>query len=250
MNFILQFFNVVLYKPLLNILVLLWVYIPGSDFGLAIIVLTLTIKLILHPISLKSLRSQRKLSDLQPKIKEVQNKFKNDKQRQSQAMMELYQKEKINPFSGCLPILLQLVIMIALYQVVLKGFQPEVLQASLYSFVPNSSTLNYSFLWLFNLRHPVFIVVLALITGIAQFFQAKTATPQFAKDKNSAATSFSSIMQTQMLYFFPLLSVFIVWKFGAAVGLYWLTSTLFSIGEQYLVNSKSKIKNKNVHPVK
>ena len=100
---LIQFFNLVLYQPLLNALILLYNFLPGNDFGLAVIVLTIIIRLILHPTSVKAIKSQKALSLLQPKLKEIQRKYKNDRAKLARATMELYQKEKISPFSGCLP---------------------------------------------------------------------------------------------------------------------------------------------------
>ncbi len=230
-------FNTILYQPLLNILVLLYVYLPGHDFGIAVILLTLIIKIILFPISFKSIKSQKSLSRLQSKIKEIQEKHKDDKTKQSQAMMELYQKEKINPFSGCLPLLLQLPVLIALYQVFLKGLKPEVFKTFLYGFVPSPEVINFSFLGIVDLSQPNFI--LALLAGLFQFFQAKISFLK-NKEKTEKKGDFSSMMQNQMIYFLPIFTVFIVWKLGAIIGLYWIVSTLFSIGEHYIVKSKIK----------
>lgn len=228
-----EFFNLILYQPLLNGLILLYLFLPGHDFGVAVVVLTLIIKIILFPVSLKALRSQKIISRLQPKIKEIQKRYQNDKEKQSREIFALYQKEKINPFSGCLPLLLQLPILIALYQVFLKGFKSEVLKSFLYSFVPYPKSIDLTFLGLVNLAQPNFL--LALIAGIFQFFQSKLSLSQpssFKKDEKI------QIFQKQMIYFFPLITIFIVWKLGGIVALYWITSTLFSIGEQFLVQKQ------------
>ncbi|MCJ7829521.1 YidC/Oxa1 family membrane protein insertase, partial [Patescibacteria group bacterium] len=129
-------FNIILYKPLFNALVLLYQYLPGHDFGIAVIILTIIIRLILYPLMVQSIRSQKVVSELQPKIQEIQLKYKNDKEKLAKATMELYQKEKINPFGGCLPLLIQLPILIALYQVFWKGLQPGAM-VNLYNFVPS-----------------------------------------------------------------------------------------------------------------
>ena len=103
MEFFISAFNTILYKPLFNALVVLYQYLPGKDFGVAVIVLTLIIRFILYPLMVKSIKSQKVLSELQPKIKEIQEKLKEDKEKQTKEMMALYQREKINPFGGCLP---------------------------------------------------------------------------------------------------------------------------------------------------
>ena len=237
MGALISFFNIVLYQPLLNGLILLYTYLPGQDFGVAVIVFTLLIKLILHPSSLHAIRSQKAMAKIQPKVKEIQKKYKGDRQKQAQATMELYKKEKISPFSGCLPLLLQLPILIALYQVFLKGLKPESLTASLYSFVPNPGEIVPVLLGIVNLSQPN--LLLALLAGILQFFQSKISVGRQKTKKGD----FSSMMQNQMLYFFPIFTVFIVWKLGSIIGLYWIVSTLFSIGEQYMVKSKAKNEN-------
>ena len=234
MNVLTQFFNIVFYQPLLNALILLYHYLPGKDFGVAILVLTVIVRLILHPSSVKAIKSQKALSSLQPKLQELQKKYKNDQEKLARATLELYQKEKISPFSGCLPLLLQLPILIALYRVFffLKDYNPETLKTLLYNFVPYPGTINLTFLGIINLAQPNFF--LALIAGILQYFQSKIS---IGKQKTKKG-DFSSMMQSQMLYFFPVFTVLIVWKLGAIIGLYWIFSTLFSIGEQYLINKK------------
>jgi len=242
MNFLIQLYHLILLQPLLNGLVLLYVFLPGHDLGVAVIVLTLIIRLILHPVSLKGLKSQKVLSSLQPKIKEVREKFKNDRQGQSAAMMELYRKEKISPLSGCLPLLLQLPIIIALYQVFLRATDSQFLVDNLYSFVPNPGVMSTTFLGVFQLQDKTFALVIAILAGLAQFWQAKIASP------NTTGTGgkgdIASMLQKQMLYVFPVLTVFIIYKIGGLIGIYWLFSTLVSVAEQYLANHvRNKVSN-------
>ncbi len=238
MNFFLQLYQVILFQPLLNGLVLLYVFLPGHDLGTAVIILTLLIRLLLHPISAKGLKSQKVLSSLQPKIKEIQEKFKGDRAQQSAAMMELYRKEKISPASGCLPLLLQLPIIIALYQVFLKGLGAEFLAGNLYSFVPNPGIINQTFLGVFDLQSKIFVLVVAVLAGAAQFWQTKIAGS--ITGGQSGAGDIASSIQKQMLYVFPVLTVFIIYKIGGLIGVYWLSSTLISVGEQYLANRHIK----------
>jgi len=237
MELLINAFNVILYQPLFNALVFLYQYLPGHDFGVAVIVLTILIRLILYPLMVQSIKSQKALSELQPKIQEIQSKYKDDKEKQAKAMMELYQKEKINPFGGCLPLLLQLPILIALYQVFWKGLRPEAMK-NLYSFIPNPGTIDPTFFGLINLGEAS--LVLALLAGITQFFQTKMVTPKTAKiKKGDQMSQFSGMMQKQMLYFFPIFTVFILWRLPAAIALYWIITALFSIGQQYLIFKKT-----------
>ncbi len=215
---------------------MVYTYLPGHDFGLAIIVLTILIKLVLYPLGVQAIRSQKSLSQLQPKMKEIQEKFKDNKEQQSRAMMELYKREKINPFSGCLPLLVQLPILIGLYQVFWQGFGPVQLRF-LYGFVPHPGQIDTNFLGIMDLGQAS--IILAILTGIAQFFQSKMVVP--ASNKSAASkTDLSGMMQKQMLYFFPIFTVFILWKLPAAIALYWLTTTLFTIVQQYIILKKQK----------
>jgi len=241
MNFLLQLYNVLLFQPLVNALVLFYVFLPGHDLGLAVIILTLIIRLILHPVSIKGLKSQKVMAYLQPKIKEIQEKFKGDRARQSSAMFELYRKEKVSPVSGCLPLLFQLPIIIALYQVFLRGLDSQFLADYLYGFVPNPGTISPTFLVVFNLQNKIFVLVVALLAGLAQFWQAKITGSITAGHSFSTKGDIASMLQKQMLYIFPVLTVFIIYKVGGLIGIYWLTSTLISVGEQAIANRRLKI---------
>lgn len=248
-------FNIILYKPLFNALVLLYQYLPGHDFGIAVIILTIIIRLILYPLMVQSIRSQKVVSELQPKIQEIQLKYKNDKEKLAKATMELYQKEKINPFGGCLPLLIQLPILIALYQVFWKGLQPGAM-VNLYSFVPSPGTINPSFLGIINLSKSFIVksldtggiieyywpvLFLAILTGIAQFIQTKMITPKTKPQETKTFDSSQMIqkmLQKQMIYMLPVFTVYIVSIMPAAIGLYWMVTVLFSIIQQYLIYSK------------
>ena len=237
MNLLVNAFNLILYQPLFNALILLYQYLPGHDFGIAVIILTVLIRIILYPSMVKSIKSQKVLSELQPKIQEIQQRYKNDRERQAKEMMGLYQKEKINPFSSFLPLLIQLPILIALYRVFWKGLQPGAM-AALYSFVPDPGLIDPTFLGLINLSQASF--GLAVLAGITQFFQTKMMSPKLQKSPGSDKTAqFSTMMQKQMLYFFPIFTVFILWRLPAAIALYWIVTALFSIGQQHLIFKKS-----------
>lgn len=228
---LIEVFNTVLYQPLFNALILLYNYIPGHDFGIAVIVLTLIIRLILYPTTAKSIKSQKDISKIQPKIKEIQEKYKDDKEKQAQETMKLYQEENINPFSGCLPLLVQLPILIGLFRVFWRGFASEQM-SYLYSFVANPGTINQTFLGLVDLSNPE--PLLAILAGIFQFIQTKNMQqngPQTQEDDSG----FKAIFQKQMVYLFPIFTVVIVWSLPSAIALYWITSTLFMIGQQYYI---------------
>ncbi len=238
MAFFIEAFNIILYRPILNALILIYHYLPGQNFGLAIIALTFLIKLLLSPITQKAIVSQKALADLQPKIKEVQKKYKKEKDKQARAMMELYRKEKVNPLSGCLPLLIQMPILIALFQVFSRGFEPDQV-VHLYEFVPR---LYEQFQPLFlgiNLRYPN--LVFAVIAGLFQFLQTKMLTPKTKiKAKKPGKVGFGQAIQKQMLYFFPFFTFIILIRLPSAVALYWITVSLFSMGQQYIFLQRKK----------
>lgn len=236
MQLLVQAFNTILYQPLLNILILLYEYLPGHDFGLAVIVLTILIKVIFYPLGVKAIKSQKALSTLQPKIKEIQEKYKDNKEQQTKEIMGLYKREKINPFSGCLPLLIQLPVLIALYRVFWSGLQPEQMSL-LYSFVPLPGVIDTTFFGIVNLANPN--IVIAFLAGIFQFIQVKMATSK-PKENQKKDSSFAGQMQKQMLYFMPAFMVLILFRLPSAVGLYWLTTTLFTIIQQYVILKKEK----------
>ena len=227
----LQAFNVILYQPLFNSLVLLYQFLPGNDFGVAIIVLTILIRLMLFPLMNQSLKAQKVLSKTQEKIKDIQKKYKENKEKQMKAIVELYQKEKINPYASLIPLFIQLPLLIALYRVFWNGLEPESLNL-LYSFVPGPQTINPFFLGILDLSLPSW--VLAVLSGTLQFLQSKQLSPgQKSQDK------ISEIMSQQMLYFFPILTVFILLRLPSAVALYWIITILFSMAQQQLINKST-----------
>jgi len=246
MEIISSLFNTILYQPLFNLLIFFYNVIPGHDFGLAIILVTLLIRIFLFPLSKKGLKSRKALEELQLKIKEIQKKYKN-KEEQAQKLMEIYKEHKVNPASGCLPTLIQLPIFIALY-LVLKNVSQMITTngeiQGLYSFILNPGTISPFFLGVINLAVPNFI--LAFLAGISQFIQGKIMLSTSKNYKESTASSKLDIQKTitsQMTYFMPIFVFFISLKLPAGLPLYWTITTLFGLGEYYLINKEQK-KNK------
>lgn len=246
MDFIVNVFNIVLYRPLFNLLILLYQYLPGRDFGVAVVFLTILIKFLLYPLGNSAIKSQKALTGIQPKVKEIQEKYKDNKEEQARLIMELYKKEKINPFSGFLPLLIQFPILIALYRVFWKGLQPQQFSSLLYGFVPHVDSINASFLGIIDLSHSWVLevdgvrhylwpnIILIILVGITQFFQTRMNAPRIKTNKKQSF-DFSSQMQKQMQYFFPFFTILILLKLPLAIGLYWLTTTLFTIIQQYCI---------------
>jgi len=234
MTLLINIFNTILYKPLFNILVLLCKYLPNNDLGLAIIILTIFIKILLYPLGTKAVKSQKVLSELQPKIKEIQEKYKDNKEEQTKAIIALYKKEKINPFSGFLTLFIQLPVLIALYRLFWRGLKPEQM-ILLYSFITPPGKISSDFFGIINLAHPNLIVVFLVV--ISQFFQTKMS---ISKIKTNKSSGFSGQFQKQMQYFMPVFMGLILLKLPSAIGFYLLTTTLFTIIQQYFVFKKGR----------
>ncbi len=204
---------------------------------MAIIVLTLVIRLAFFPLSIKALISQREMNKLQPKIKELQDKHKNDKPALGQATMQLYKENKVNPFSGCLPLLIQLPVLIALYGALQSGLKPESLNG-LYSFVGHPGTINQIALGFLDLtkKSPL----MAILAGALQWLQLKQSTAAQAPTSKNEPISPALQMSKQMLYFFPVMVIIIAWNLPTGLTLYWVAATVFSIFEQVYINRKYK----------
>ncbi len=237
MEAIILIFNEILYRPIFNLLVWTYNIIPGHDLGVAIILVTVFLRVILYPPSHKALKAQKALQDLQPKIKEIQAKYK-EKEAKAKAMMQFYKEHHVNPLSGCLPLLIQLPILFALYRVFLTGLNGKSLEA-LYPFIQTPEILNPLFLGVLNLTEPS--RMLAVLAGVSQFLQGKSMFVQHAQT-GASSSDFSNMMSKQMIYMMPLFMVFIAWKLPAGLALYWVVTTLFSLGQQMIINKSWKIR--------
>ncbi|MCX6757489.1 MAG: YidC/Oxa1 family membrane protein insertase [Candidatus Nomurabacteria bacterium] len=236
----LNIWNTLLYKPLLNLLAVIVSVVPGGDVGVAVIILTLLVKTILIPLSRRSIESQAKMKLLEPEIAKVKASGAS-KEEQAKQTFELYKKYKTNPFSGCLLVLIQIPIIFALYYVFLRfnqgtGFDT----AFLYSFVKNPVHINNMFIGLLDISKPS--LLLAILAGASQFLQAHyMPKPPVSEKKDgpkSFQDSFASSMQMQMKYIFPFLIIIIAYKISGAIALYWITSNMFTVFQQIHVNRK------------
>jgi YidC/Oxa1 family membrane protein insertase len=230
-----NFFNTVLVHPLLNLLVFVYNYIP--DIGIAIILLTLLVRLLLLPSFHKSMKHQRELQKLQPKMKEIKEKYKDDQEQQAKAMMELYKVHKVNPLSSCLPVLIQLPLLIALYQVFIRILNGNELQG-LYSFITNPGSINPMFLGWVDLADKG-NYILAATAAILQFVQTKSMQAKNASSGASdPAEATTKMLNNYMLYFLPVITFIFGIRFPAGLALYWTVTTLFGIAQQYYILRK------------
>jgi len=230
---LIKIFNLVLYQPLLNILFLFYYYLPGYNLGIAIIFLTILVRVILYPLSAKAIHSQKALQELQPKILEIQKRHKDSKEQQALAIMNLYKSTKISPFSGFSTLLVQFPILVALYRAFTKGLDSAEL-VNLYSFVPKPEQINTIFFLGIDLSQP--FLAFAILAGVLQLIQLRmTIKKTKSEDKMS---QFAQLLQKQTIYFFPFLTIIILVRLPSAIALYWLTTTIFSIFQQYFVIKK------------
>ncbi|MDP3999449.1 MAG: YidC/Oxa1 family membrane protein insertase [bacterium] len=214
-------FKTYLYNPIYDFVIFLYNNWAFHDLGIAIILLTLLLRLVLFPLFYKGAKNQLILQKLQPEIQKIQHDHKDNKEKQAQEMMGLYKKYKVNPLSSFLIILIQLPILIALYQVILSG---------------DFSGINTLFLGLINLKtKSIFIVGLA---ALAQYYQGVLTLPPAVKGRE---LSQPEKMGRYMVYFGPVFTLFILTTLPSAVGLYWLATSVFSIIQQIYINKTVKI---------
>jgi YidC/Oxa1 family membrane protein insertase len=236
-------FHTLLYQPLFNLLIWLYNVIPGADLGFAIIGISLVIRLILWPFSRASLKSQKALQDLQPKLDALKEQYKDDKEGLAKAMMALYKEEKVNPMSSCLPLLIQLPILWALYSVMRDGMVASSL-VNLYPFVANPGTINLNFLGFINLAEPH--IFMAVIAGALQFVQTKmlmTSRPpvKIRKEPGVKDENMLTQMNQSMMYLMPVMTVVIGASLPGGLTLYWIIMNIFAIIQQALTFKKKKV---------
>lgn len=227
-----ELFHDLVYTPLYNALIGILDLGPWVDMGVAVILLTVLVKLLLFPLSLKAARTQRVLKELEAPMKEIREKYKDDREQQGRKLLELYKEKKVNPFSGFITLFIQLPVILGLYFVFLKGGLPQVDTSLLYAFIPDPGTVNMFFLGVVDMAAKS--IPLAILAGVTQFFQAHFALPKPAPrgDTPSFQEDLMRSMHVQMKYVLPVIIAFVAYVATAAVALYWITSNIFAIGQE------------------
>jgi YidC/Oxa1 family membrane protein insertase len=239
-------FNELLYRPLFNSMVFFYNTIPGANIGLALILTTLVVRILMIPLYRASIKSQREMAIVQPILKELQTKYKDDRQKLSEEMLKAYKEHNVNPFAGILLLFVQIPIFIAIYRVSLNIFKPENYPA-LYSFITLPESFNPQFFGLLNVADSKNII-LALLVGISQYYQIKliisrtksTKPKETKKSKKKKSDKpeepdFATTLNKQMLFMMPILVTIFAYSFPAAMSLYWITTTLFTIGQEFIL---------------
>lgn len=233
-----QFFTTIIYQPIFNAFVGLYDLV--GDVGIAILLLTVIFQLILYPLNSKSIKAQKALADMQPKLDKLKTEYKADQQKLAAETMKLYKEHKINPLGSCLPVLIQIPVFLGLFYVFKSAFANASFDL-LYPFIPNPGSINPVSLGIFDLAKPS--IILAVLAGAAQFVQTKmlsTKRPPKVAGEGAKDEGMASMMNKQMLYMMPILTVIIGIKFPSGVVLYWFFRTLLAAGQQWILFRKNK----------
>ncbi len=219
--------DTIIYEPIYNALIFIAQHVSLKDVGLAVVILTIIIRLILSPLSKKSIVGQYKMRTLEPKIAAIKARGLT-KEEEAKETFALYRTEKINPLSGCLYVLIQLPILFALYYVFIRGiYQPD----HLYSFL-STEHLKNTFLGLIDITKP--FLPLAILAGVTQAVQAFLAPkpPTPAGDAKGFQAQLTKSLSVQTRFVLPIIIIFIARSLASAVSLYWTIANLFSIGQE------------------
>jgi len=235
--------NNLFYQPIYNILIFIIDKVTFGDVGLAIILVTIVVKLILSPLNKKSIRSQILMKRMEPELRQIKKDFPN-KEEQAKKTFELYKKNGTNPFSGCLVVILQLPVIFALYYVFYKGLSFD--NQLVYSFIHTPEKIITNFLGLVELNSKS--IFLGIMAGLTQFIQGYLSTPIKPKveiiksgelpEKKTFQDELSDSMQMNTKYILPIFIAFIAWKISAAVALYWITNNIFTIVQEWYIRKQ------------
>lgn len=226
--------NTFLYEPIYNSLVFIAQHVAFKDVGLAVVILTIVIRFLLLPLSKKGIVSQYKMRLLQPKLDAIKAR-KLPKEEEAKEQFALYKTEKINPFSGCLYLLIQLPILFALYFAFMKGIdQPAHLYSSL-----STEGLKNTFLGLIDITKP--FLPFAILAGVTQAIQAFLVPKPPASTGEGFQAQFAKSLAVQTKYVLPLIIIFISAKLAAAVALYWIITNIFSIVQELYFRKTLKL---------
>jgi len=236
---ILGILKAIFYQPLYNALVFLAVNLPHQDLGLAIILLTIIVRLLLYPLYHKSLTTQKKMKGIEVELNKIKELHKDDKETQTKKVLALYRENGINPLTSFVVVLIQLPIILSLFYVFRGSIQinPDVL----YGFIPAPESIQHLFLGLLDVTKKS--LPLALLVGFSQFLQMKLAVPPLPPRNTDDVPSFKDdlnrSMNMQMRYVMPLMIVFVASALPSALSLYWITSNLFTIGHELIVKRRA-----------
>lgn len=232
--------NTFFFNPVYNSLVFFVDVVPGGDVGLAIILTTVVIKTILLPLSIKAAKTQKIMREIEPKLREIKEKFKDKREEQARKMMEIYKEAGMNPFSSLFVFILQIPLVIALYLSV-SGYGgvalPEINTSALYQFLAIPDVISMQFLGILDMAGKS--TLLALLAGVTMFIQMQLVMPKLPErdpDKQmDFKADFARSMQIQMKYMMPVIIAIVAYVISAAIALYFVVSNLFAIAQEFYV---------------
>lgn len=224
------------FDPLYNALIFFFKVLPWADAGIIIIFLTVLVRFVLYPLSRKAVLTQARMTEAAPELEKIKEKYKDKSEEQTMRTLALYRERGINPFLGIFVILIQLPIILALYQIFIHF--PEVNTALLYSFISAPEAIDTTFLTIDITGKSA---VLALLAAITTYWQFQVSSKAQALPKgNSFADNLSRSMQSQAKYLFPVIMFFIAYQISGAIGLYFVTTNLFSVAQEVFVRRNLK----------
>lgn len=220
---------------------LIFLNITLGSLGWAIVAFTILVRTVLLPLTISSIKSQKKMREIQPELKKLNSKHKNDKKALQQAQLGLYKKHNINPLAGCFPQLIQIFFLIMLFQALRKFLGDDTIGGD-----------NLQFFWM-NLSQPDKTFALPIIAGVSQLLlsfmiapgaeipdivanKSKSKKIQAANKKEENTADMAATMQQQMLFIMPLMTGYFAYTFASGIALYWVIATIFSIGQQYFIS--------------
>lgn len=251
-----EFFITIFWQPIYNLLILLIDIVPGGNMGVAIILTTLIVKFILMPLAKKASYTQIVVKEIQPQIKELQQKYKDDRQKLGLETIALYKKHNISPFSGLLTMFIQIPVILSLFFIFSRAGLPQIISERVYSFilVPGLESVSVMFL---NIDLTGKSLILAILTAVTQYLYTSKIMPKPEKKKKTEGENvdnpesnkvdfkeeFQKSMSVQMRYGMPILIFFVAWSLPSAVALYWIVSNVFGyIQDGYVKSHVDKMK--------
>lgn len=231
--------HTVFFNPIYNGLVFFIDVIPGGDIGLAIIAITVVVKFILLPLSIKAAKTQKAMKEIDPHLRKLQEENKDDKEALAKATMDLYKEAGVNPFSSILLLFVQLPVVIALYMSVRSGGGvplPNINEGLLYFFVGVPDKVDMIFLGFIDIAAKN--LPLALLAGLTQFVQTKISLPKLEPrkpDEVSMKADFARSMDLNMRYILPGVIVVAAYTLSASIALYFVVSNLMAIVQEFVV---------------
>jgi len=240
--------HTIFFDPVYNLLVFFIDVIPGGDIGLAIVGTVVVVKVVLLPLSLKASRTQVIMKEIEPKLKEIQERFKDNREKLARATMDVYREAGVNPFSSILLLFIQIPLVIALYFSVLRGggvALPDINIDLLYSFIPVPAVASMLFFGVIDMATRN--LPLAALAGITQYIHTSFLLPARKKRDPNAAPNFKEdfahSMHIQMKYVMPVIIFVVAYTLSATIALYFVVSNIASIAQEYVVKKeRAKLK--------